>query len=292
MRKIKQEKGSMAVYVSIVLLSMLFILMAVFITSNSVMKSQIETTVGIKESYEADNSRADEIYDSLTGNSNNNPSYVSNGRILHYDAINNTGSGHSSTTTTWKDLSENGNDLTLSNFGNTSTSGWSTNALNFDGVDDFGTVSTIQNILSGETTISTRIYSEQYNNYRGIYGNHSGNYDYVNGILAQYQNNLLRIGYNSNIADINYSDVNNKNITLTVQMGASIGTKVYINGSLVSEVKNEETNPSASNEFWIGRSLNYTNRYFIGQMNNFMIYNRILSDSEISQNYRADEARF
>ena len=292
MRKIKQEKGSMAVYVSIVLLSMLFILMAVFITSNSVMKSQIETTVGIKESYEADNSRADEIYDSLTGNSNNNPSYVSNGRILHYDAINNTGSGHSSTTTTWKDLSGNGNDLTLSNFGNTSTSGWSTNALNFDGVDDFGTVSTIQNILSGETTISTRIYSEQYNNYRGIYGNHSGNYDYVNGILAQYENNLLRIGYNSNIVDINYSDVNNKNITLTVQMGASIGTKVYINGSLVSEVKNEETNPSASNEFWIGRSLNNTNRYFIGQMNNFMIYNRILSDSEISQNYRADEARF
>ncbi len=66
MRKIKQEKGSMAVYVSIVLLSMLFILMAVFITSNSVMKSQIETTVGIKESYEADNSRAADIYDSVT----------------------------------------------------------------------------------------------------------------------------------------------------------------------------------------------------------------------------------
>ena len=65
MRKIKQEKGSMAVYVSIVLLSMLFILMALFITSNAVMRSQIETTVGIKESYEADNSRAAEIYDSL-----------------------------------------------------------------------------------------------------------------------------------------------------------------------------------------------------------------------------------
>ena len=66
MRKIKQEKGSMAVYVSIVLLSMLFILMAVFITSNSVMKSQIESAVGIKQSYEADNSRAAEIYDSVT----------------------------------------------------------------------------------------------------------------------------------------------------------------------------------------------------------------------------------
>lgn len=65
MRNIREQKGSMAVYVSIVLLSMLFILMAVFITSNAVMRSQIETTVGIKQSYEADNSRAAEIYDSL-----------------------------------------------------------------------------------------------------------------------------------------------------------------------------------------------------------------------------------
>lgn len=65
MKKLKQEKGSMTVYVLIVLLSMLFILMSVFITSNSVMKSQIETIVGIKHSYEVDNNRVVEIYNSL-----------------------------------------------------------------------------------------------------------------------------------------------------------------------------------------------------------------------------------
>ena len=65
MKKIKQEKGSIAVYVSVVLLSMLFILLAVFLTSNSKVKSQIETTLTVKQSYEADNGKAGEIYSSL-----------------------------------------------------------------------------------------------------------------------------------------------------------------------------------------------------------------------------------
>lgn len=66
--KIKEERGSMAVYVTIVLLSMLFILTAVFLITNALRKNQIETTLKVKESYEKDVSRADKIYDSLTGN--------------------------------------------------------------------------------------------------------------------------------------------------------------------------------------------------------------------------------
>ena len=42
--------------------------------------------------------------------------YETDGLIAHYDAINNTGSGHDSTATVWKDISGNGNDLTLYNF--------------------------------------------------------------------------------------------------------------------------------------------------------------------------------
>ena len=80
MKKIREEKGSMAVYVSVVLLSMLFILMAVFFTSNAIRKSQLETVLGIKETYESDNQRASEIYDSITGNDSgsggdNTPTY-------------------------------------------------------------------------------------------------------------------------------------------------------------------------------------------------------------------------
>lgn len=67
---IKEEKGSMAVYVTIVLLSMLLILSAVFLTSNAIRKSQIKTITKIKETYEADNNRAGEIYEMLIKENN------------------------------------------------------------------------------------------------------------------------------------------------------------------------------------------------------------------------------
>ena len=63
--KIKEEKGSMAIYATIVLVTILIILMAVYITSTAVRKGQLETVMKIKQTYEADNSRADEIYESL-----------------------------------------------------------------------------------------------------------------------------------------------------------------------------------------------------------------------------------
>lgn len=65
MKNIKRENGSMAVYVSVVLLTMLFILFAIFLMSNSIRRSQIETIIRVKQSYEDDNSKAVEIYKSL-----------------------------------------------------------------------------------------------------------------------------------------------------------------------------------------------------------------------------------
>ncbi len=63
--KIRDEKGSMAVYVTIALVSMLFILMTIFLTSSNLRKNQIKTALKVKETYEADNGRADKIYKNL-----------------------------------------------------------------------------------------------------------------------------------------------------------------------------------------------------------------------------------
>ena len=219
-------------------------------------------------------------------------SYVTDDLVLHYDAINNTGNGHIETTTTWADLSGNGNDLTLSNFANSSTSGWTEKTLNFDGINDFGTVSSLQQVLSGNVTISTRIYSNKKNNYRGIYGNYKDTSYGVSGILAQYQDGVMRIGYNGNIVNLNYDLTTNRYITLTVQMGTDIGTKVYINGELVGQEHVDSNLAQPEIEFWIGKSYNLTNRYFEGKMNNFLVYDRILSEAEIKKNYSADIKRF
>ena len=64
--KLRDQKGSMAVYVTVVLVGMIFILMAVFFISNSVRRTQLQTNLKVKEAYEADNAKADQIYTSLT----------------------------------------------------------------------------------------------------------------------------------------------------------------------------------------------------------------------------------
>lgn len=290
--KIKEQKGSMAVFVSVVLLTMLFILSAIFLTSSSVRQALIDTVIAVKESYETDNGRAAEIYSDLTAEPESDPTYVEDGLILYYDAINNTGNGHSSTTTTWKDLSGHGNDLTLSNFGNTTTSGWSDNALNFDGVNDYGNVTTLEEYMKGDFTISLRLYIEQYNNYRGLFGNHMGDGETQEGIVAQFDGNTLYIGHHGKSVGLDHELVANKEITLTILMSTSIGVKAYINGNFVQQVPISTQATLRDANFWVGKSLDSAERYFAGRMNNFMIYDRLLSDSEIEQNYKTDLMRY
>ena len=72
--------------------------------------------------------------------------YVLNGLELYYDGIDNTGTGeHSLTTTTWKDLSGNGNDGKLNSFGNSIISGWGKNYLALDGINDWVNCGIINN---------------------------------------------------------------------------------------------------------------------------------------------------
>ncbi len=284
----KNQKGSMTVYVIVTMLCYIFILTGLFFTATSVRKGQLKTIVKIIEAYKKDNDKVEEIYAQRQYESN----HIKSGLILQYDAINNTGTGHSNDTETWKDLTGNGYDLTLSNFDKTSSSGWSDNALNFDGVNDFGQVSNLQSKLNGPITIEMCFYSQKAENYRGLFGNHSGSDNDITGIVAQYGDtsggNVLSLGYNSNVAKIDGNTTINNKISLAVQMDSSIGTKVYINGELVGKEK-KDTNPIRPLEqFWLGRSYEGDDRYFVGKINNFMIYNRLLNDEEIKHNYQID----
>lgn len=67
MSKIKTEKGSMAIYVTVTLVTMLLIAMAIFMVTVAKNKEQMQVSLKIKEAYEEDNARAAEIYASLTG---------------------------------------------------------------------------------------------------------------------------------------------------------------------------------------------------------------------------------
>lgn len=61
-KKMLEEKGSMAVYVGIVLFSFVLILYGIYFSSSSVRKSQLTTVLKIKQSYSEDNKNIEEIY--------------------------------------------------------------------------------------------------------------------------------------------------------------------------------------------------------------------------------------
>lgn len=61
-KKIVEEKGSMAVYVTVVLLAFVIILSTIYASAIATRKQELRTIVKIKESYEADNGDIEKIY--------------------------------------------------------------------------------------------------------------------------------------------------------------------------------------------------------------------------------------
>ncbi|MCI9178118.1 MAG: hypothetical protein HFJ28_06175 [Clostridia bacterium] len=62
-KKIKEEKGSIAVYTIVTILSFIIILTGIFLTAASVRKNQLRTLPEIKVAYEKDLERKQEIYE-------------------------------------------------------------------------------------------------------------------------------------------------------------------------------------------------------------------------------------
>lgn len=61
-KKFIEEKGSMAVYVTVVLLAFMIILSAIYASAMATRKEELGTIVKIKESYEADSGDIEKIY--------------------------------------------------------------------------------------------------------------------------------------------------------------------------------------------------------------------------------------
>ncbi|MCD4722958.1 MAG: right-handed parallel beta-helix repeat-containing protein [Desulfobacula sp.] len=60
--------------------------------------------------------------------------------------------------------------------------------------------------------------------------------------------------------------------------------RLYLNGSLV-ESKQATVKDFVNNNFGLGKAYNTDNRYYDGKIDNFRIYNRVISESEIQQLY-------
>ena len=213
--------------------------------------------------------------------------YVTSGLVLHYDGINNTGNGHSGTTTTWKDLSGNNNDGRLSKAtGNNFY--WESNNITLSNVSStLGTyVDTPLNLNGKERTI---FYTIDANGLKGsVWGDTDSGNKYG---LFNYETFVANRGDSTSTQDrisytFNKSGIYNYAVTLS-----STEIKLYVNGALTNTTTNTIGLKTSNN-------LRILSAYYSSQnatnlkMYNFMVYDRPLTDKEVLENYKIDKSLY
>ena len=218
------------------------------------------------------------------------PSYVTNGLIHQWDAINNTRSGHDASVNTWEDLVGT-NDLTVNNYSNIT---WLDNAVRFTGVtgtrflgseastDAAGkTVEVVFSVTTAQTaTICTMFHSTQYVNY--AYGKITLYSDSTFGVKGQ-SDKTYTIG-SATITDFHSISASYSAATTAQNVFANAQTATL--GTATHSMSTSSVNPS------VGGCPNNYDYPFSGKVHAIRIYDRILTAEEVAQNYAVDVFRF
>jgi hypothetical protein len=216
-----------------------------------------------------------------------NSKISTDGLVLCLDAAN--PKSYPGTGTTWTDLSGNGNNGTLVN--GVGYSGDNLGSLVFDGTNDVVSIAHNSNQNPSNLTI---------NSWVSISSAKTSN------ILGKGANGGYRLRISSNFSVV-FFDRGATNILGTsaglispntwyniVATGSGSGLQIYINGSLT--VSNSTTfggNVSTQNLAIGAEGVNIDfNESFIGSIASVSLYNRVLTASEIQQNFNATRSRF
>jgi hypothetical protein len=210
---------------------------------------------------------------------------VQQGLVLNLDAGN--PYSYAGAGATWYDVSGNSYNGVLTSGPTYSTTNGG--IINFDGVDDYS-ISTVANIPAS-STVGIWIKSSNYDVKIPISINGDS---YGSGPNIFFYSGLI----NWNIGDSadnpftnsSYPDSNWHYIVVTND--SSTNAKLYVDGVLIGTAAYRSTASTVSNNFWIGRfhgDNNYTINASVGITH---LYNRVLSASEVLQNYNATKGRF
>ena len=213
--------------------------------------------------------------------------YIQDGLVLWLDGYSNTGTARNNTTTTWKDLSGTGNDLTVSG------ATWGYKSLYFDGTNDYASRSSAKyNISNNKYTLEILLKPEKQGNYQLIY-------DTINSGAAVKQYMSVWLGtsnkFNYDISNgstsaqmsSTFTSVNNTMYALA----ASLDTKTYrlYNKAKLDATKELGFTPSMSNSgIYVGGSV----YYYQGRIYSIRVYNKVLTQEEILHNYNYDKQKF
>lgn len=215
---------------------------------------------------------------------------ITDGLLVYYDAINNTGTGHSNTTTVWKDLSGNGRDgkMTDVTMGN--------NYAQFNGTSSWVNMGEINSdYQTVELTFSTNKAGYQ----QSVFGNWEtggGGISIVDGGYIYGTFYIRNKGAKEIISDIYVANNKIYNVILTFNGEKDV---LYVNGI---EKGTNDTNatgvikkPDNDTIFAIGgnpHGLVIGGNKLRGKVYDAKIYNRALSASEVKQNYIVEKNRY
>ena len=212
------------------------------------------------------------------------PSIVKDGLVLYLDAAN--PKSYPGSGTTWYDLSGNGNHGTLVN-GPTYTSD-NNGSIVFDGSNDYINLNFAFNQSTSQnqyTLIIGAKLSTISSSRRQMWSPDNGGFDWGFGsgdggkfIIFSGENY-----YTGKTQDLNWH-------IFTGQWSSS-GTKLYIDNKIDISTTSISYDSSISSTTNIGRNPGF-GEYFNGNISFVCLYNKILTDAEISQNFAAYRGRY
>ena len=226
------------------------------------------------------------------------PPIVTDGLVLHLDAGDSAsypGSG-----TTWTDLTGNGNNGTLVSMDGNNYSSANGGYLDFDGSSDYvqGTISS--STFTGPHSICCWFYRQTVKQWAALFSNN------VNTTSCS----ILTFIDTSNSLGTNQSGINATSIAVDlgadhlnkwiygvitfggVSNGSAVNVYAYKDGSLLTNSGSLYWNMSSSSSYYVGRHWASAFQVHDGFISQVTIYNKALTQSEVTQNYNALKGRY
>jgi hypothetical protein len=214
----------------------------------------------------------------------NGPKIITDGLVLNLSAFDR--NSYVSGSTTWNDVSGQGNNGTLVN-GPTFNSSNGGNIV-FDGVDDYATISTItNNIYSIDLWYKMGGNDNSYGYFASSGSNGFAISEGGDAEGLSYGKFYYWQGVANVLADIP-STTNWNHICIIINTLTN-NLQLYGNGTIINNSTITSMSTSVSN---IGRFVGSNNNFLKGNLATYKIYNRALSASEVLQNYNATKSRF
>ena len=204
--------------------------------------------------------------------------YIQGGLAQHYDTLNNTGKGHGPDTNLWKDLAGN-------NDGEIESAVWQGKSLRFNG--------NARVKFTGEITSSYTImgvfkrYSTQ-----GAHPRLTAEIPYPTFYLRTNNNNYCIYGHG---LDTDFLPIKQMPVNQYVHLAYRFNTatkmvELFENGIKISERQGTSNATSQAQAYLGGRGA--SDRFFNGEICNFMRYDRVLTDVEVKHNYEIDKVKY